>query len=251
MNCRAWPGRRLPSAWLILVAGACGPVTPGREPLLVFAAASLTRPFAELEAAFESRHAGVDVQCNLAGTPQLALQIESGARADLFAAADTVQLQRLVAGGHTVGDPQVFARNRLAIVVAPGNPRGITGLADLSRADLAVALCGPDVPAGRYARQALAAAGITVRSRSDEPNVKALVAKVQMGELDAGIVYATDITGAGVGAVAIADAAQVSAEYPIVVCKAGANRAAAGAFVAFIRSADGQQILGRAGFLPP
>ncbi|MBK8095929.1 MAG: molybdate ABC transporter substrate-binding protein [Planctomycetes bacterium] len=251
MNARALVHRGAFLGWLVLGTAACGRSAAPADRLLVFAAASLTAPFAEIESAFESRHAGIDVQCNLAGTPQLALQIETGAPADVFAAADPIQMQRVVAAGHAAGAPQVFARNRLAIAVAAGNPRGVSGLADLVRADLAIALCGPDVPAGRYARQVLTAAGLVVHSRSDEPSVNALVAKIRLGELDAGIVYATDVAAAGLGAVAITEARPVIAEYPIVVCKSAPNAAAAAAFVAFVRSPEGQRILGRFGFAPP
>ncbi|MGB3967903.1 MAG: molybdate ABC transporter substrate-binding protein [Planctomycetota bacterium] len=217
----------------------------------MFAASSLAAPFAAIELAFEAANPGVDVQCSFAGTPQLVLQLREGAAADVFASADTVNMARVVAGGLATGEPRRFARNRLAIAVAAGNPRGIRGLADLARSDLRVALCGPEVPAGRYARQAIGHAGITVQSLSDEPSVGALLGKVRLGELDAGIVYATDCSSSGVAAVAIADELQVVVEYPIVPCRAGANAAAAGAFVAFVLSPAGQRTLAGFGFLAP
>jgi molybdate transport system substrate-binding protein len=217
----------------------------------VFAAASLTVPFTELEQRFETGNPGIDVQCNFAGTPQLMLQIAEGAAVDVFAAADEASMQRVAQQGHAHSPPRLFARNRLAIVVPAGNPRRITSLADLAQNGLKVALCGPEVPAGRYARQALASAKVTVPSVSDEPSVKALVAKVQLGELDAGIVYATDCTANGVAGVAIADTFQVSATYPIAVCNTGANTAVATAFVDFVLSPVGREVLARHGFAPP
>lgn len=242
---------RASTAVLAALAGACGNGRAAPAPLLVFAAASLTAPFGEIERAFEERHPDVDVQCNFAGSPQLVLQIEEGARVDVFASADAANMAKVVADGKAAGEPRRFARNRLAIVVEEGNPLGIRGLADLARDDRKVALCGPEVPAGRYARQALEKAKLTVASKSDEPSVKALVAKVQLGELDAGVVYVTDCRTKGVEAVAIADEYQVVADYPIVACTASANRAGAGAFVDFVLSPDGQRLLAGFGFTAP
>ncbi len=221
-----------------------------RRPLRVFAAASLAAPFTALEQAFEASHPGLDVQCNFAGSPQLVLQIEQGAAADVFAAADVVNMAKVQASGNAVGEPRRFARNRLAIVVAAGNPRAIQGLGDLARDGCKVALCGPEVPAGRYARQALAKAKVAVRSLSDEPNVHALVTKVRLGELDAGIVFQTDCTATGIAAVAIAAEHQVVADYPITTLTAAAAVEAA-AFVDFVLSPSGQQVLAAHGFQAP
>lgn len=228
----------------------CGGAQAART-TMVFAAASLTAPFEELVTAFERDHPGVDVRLQCAGTPQLVLQLCEGARADVFAAADEANMQRVVAAGLTAGEPQAFARNRLAIVVAAGNPKAVRDLADLARADLRVALCAPAVPAGRYARQALAKAGIEPASVSDEPSVKAVVSKVQLGELDAGIVYRTDVRGAGVTGVGIAAAHDVVAVYPIVALASGHDAALGAEFVQFVRSAEGQRILAGFGFLAP
>jgi molybdate transport system substrate-binding protein len=255
MSLRLRPARLLTSLVCCVVASACGqPETAApaaRKPLLVFAAASLTAPFGAIETAFEAQHPDVDVQCNFGGSPQLVLQITEGAAADVFTSADTANMQKLVTAGKVVGEPQRFARNRLAIVVKAGNPLGIKGLTDLIRAGVKVALCGPEIPAGRYARQALEKAKLSVVSLSDEPNVKALVAKVLLGELDAGVAYITDGRQKGVEAVAIADEFQVVAEYPIAACKAGANAAAASAFVDFVLSPAGQRLLAEFGFAAP
>ncbi|MBK8975030.1 MAG: molybdate ABC transporter substrate-binding protein [Planctomycetes bacterium] len=254
MTGRAVAGR---CAWLcaapLLVAMACGHAGPERATALVFAAASLTASFEALAGEFERRHPGSDIELHFDGTPRLALQLREGAPADVFASADRTNMQRVVDTGTAIGEPVVFATNRLAIVTQRGNPHGIRGLADLARADLRVVLCGPEVPAGRYAREALAKAGVAVRSVSDEPSVKAVVSKVALGEVDAGIVYATDATGAAapVEAVALPGEHDVVASYPIVLLTAGRDRATGAAFLEFVRSADGQAILGRFGFSPP
>lgn len=234
------------------LVGCGGDTTAGaRRRLVVFAASSLTASFEALATEFERRHDGVDVDLHFAGTPQLVLQLREGAPADVFAAADTTNMQKVVDGGLAAGAPVTFAHNGLAIVVPAGNPRGIASLADLANPDLRVALCGPEVPAGRYARQALAAAGVEVRSRSDEPNVKALVGKVRLGELDAGIVYRTDTRDPGVAGVAVAAAHDVVATYPMVAVARAAAPDLAAAWIAFVRSADGVRVLAEFGFQAP
>lgn len=219
----------------------------------VFAAASLTAAFSDMARAFEAQHAACRVALHFAGSPQLVLQLREGAAADVFAAADAITMQRVVATGRVADKPLVFARNRLAIAVGSGNARGIRGLADLARPDVKVALCAPEVPAGHYARQVLAKAGVVVRSLSDEANVKALVAKVQLGELDAAIVYATDVRADGVEGIELDPAHDVLADYPIAALGAGGAEAPAGAiaFVTFVRSDGGRAILRRHGFLLP
>lgn len=220
---------------------------------MVFAAASLTAAFEELAGEFEAAQAGAEVQLHFAGTPQLVMQVREGAPADVFAAADEVQMAKLVESGAVSGAPRVFARNRLTIVTAEGNPHGISGLADLARPGLKVLLCAPEVPAGRSARQALERAGLTVHSVSDEPSVKAVVSKLALGEVDAGIAFVTDaIPAAGdVDAVPIPDEHNVIGLYPIAVLSAGENAAAGQAFAGFVLSPAGQSILHRHGFLPP
>jgi molybdate transport system substrate-binding protein len=234
-----------------IVSGvACGGTRAART-TMVFAAASLTAPFEALAKEFERQHAGVEVQLQGAGTPQLVLQLREGAHADVFASADETNMQRVVAAGLTAGVPQTFARNRLAIVVAAGNPQSIHALADLPRAGLRVALCAAEVPAGRYARQALAKAGVALLPVSDEPSVKAVVSKVQLGELDAGIVYRTDVRVAGVAEVAIDPAHDVVAVYPIVVSANGREPLLGAEFVRFVQSGEGQRLLAGFGFLSP
>lgn len=232
---------------LLLLAACTRSVEP---PLRVFAAASLTTAFLELSQAFTAAHSGVAVDLHFAGSPQLVLQLREGAAADVFAAADTWNMQKVQDAGLVAGEPIEFARNGLAIGVRDGNPRGIRGLACLARTDLVVALCGPEVPAGRYAREALAKAGVAVRSVSDEPSVKAVVTKLQLGEIDAGIVYVTDLLQPGLAAVRVDAAHDVVASYPLARLRRSHHPKSA-EFLAFVRGDTGRAILQRHGFQLP
>ena len=216
----------------------------------VFAAASLTAAFDELGPRFTAANGGTKVTFNFAGSQALATQIQQGAPADVFASADTTSMDKVKG---LVGDPQVFARNLLAIVVEDGNPRGIKGLEDLANPELKVVLAAPDVPAGRYAAEILGRAGVTVKPVSQEDNVKAVVTKVSLGEADAGVVYVTDVTAGGdkVEGVDIPAEQNVTATYPIATVKASKASDQARAFVDLVRSPAGQQVLNGYGFLPP
>jgi molybdate transport system substrate-binding protein len=217
----------------------------------VFAAASLSDSFKALGAYFQGVNPGVTVQFNFGGTPTLVTQIEQGASADVFASADTTNMDKLKGDGYTTGTPQVFAHNQLEIVVAPGNPRAITGLADLAKPGVIYISEGPTVPAGKYALQALAKAGVTVTPRSLETDVKSVVGKIELGEADAGIVYKTDVSAASgkVQGVPIPDAYNVVATYPLVAVKGTNNSAVGNAFIAYVLSAKGQSTLQSFGFL--
>jgi molybdate transport system substrate-binding protein len=216
----------------------------------VFAAASLTAAFNQLGPQFTAANGGTKVTFNFAGSQALATQIQQGAPADVFASADTTNMDKVK---DLVGTPQVFASNQLQIVVEKGNPKGVKGLGDLASGDLKVVLAAPEVPAGRYAQQALDQAGIIVKPVSQEDNVKAVVTKVSLGEADAGIVYTTDVTAGGdtVDGVDIPADQNVTATYPIATVKAGTNQAKAQAFMDLVLSSKGQQVLERYGFLPP
>ena len=231
--------------------GRSGGTAASHTRLRVFAASSLTGVFASLCVKFQDMHPGTLCELHCAGSPQLVLQLREGAAADVFAAADVPNMQKVQDSGAVAGQPVEFARNQLAIVVRAGNGKQVQGLADLGRADLKVALCAPDVPAGKYARQALQAQRLAVRSVSDEPSVKAVVSKVQLGELDAGIVYTTDCRVPGVEAIVIPSAQNVVASYPIAVLQRGGNRDGGEAFVAFVRGEAGRTILQQHGFVLP
>ena len=215
----------------------------------VFAAASLTAAFTELGRRYTAAQ-GTKVTFNFAGSQALATQIGQGAPADVFASAD---LDNMAKVKDLVGTPQSFASNRLAIVVEQGNPRGIRTLDDLAGGDVKVVLAAREVPAGRYAKQVLDRAGVKVTPVSQEDNVKAVVAKVSLGEADAGIVYVTDVRAGGdkVEGVDIPREQNVVATYPIATVKAGKAQDAAQAFMDLVLSGQGQQVLHRYGFLPP
>jgi molybdate transport system substrate-binding protein len=245
-----------------LVLAACGndnaassSITTSPSPLTgtlsVFAAASLTEAFSDEQAALVHRHPGLHRTYNFAGSQALVQQITQGASADVFASADEKNMQKLVDAG-LVETPRVFARNKLEILVASGNPKHITGLGDLARSDLIVVLADPSVPAGAYSQRALSKAGVAAKPKSLELDVKAAAAKVISGEADAAIVYVTDVTAAATRAtgVPIPDEQNAIATYPIAVVRAAKNHAAAVAFVAELLSGSGQRVLTARGFLP-
>lgn len=227
-------------------AAVTSPVTA--KPVTVFAAASLKEALTEIGAAYERTHPGAKVTLSFAGSQALVAQVQQGAPADLLATADTASAQSVAK--ELAGAAQVIARNQLAIITAPGNPLKIARLADLAKRSVKVVLAGPTVPAGKAARKALSAAGVTVKEVSDEPDVRAVVAKVRLGEADAGIAYATDVQ-ASKGAVAGVTLPGISNSYPAAVLSGAAHAATARDLLAFLLSPDGQAILASYGFLPP
>jgi molybdate transport system substrate-binding protein len=254
-------GRRLLAVGTILLAGlaaACGPQgsTAGDEtasgPAMVLAAASLTESFGALEAEFEKRFPESQIEVSYGSSSALATQIENGAPADVFASADMQNMQRVHAAG-LVDQPRPFAANTLQIVVPAGNPKQITGLADLGKPDLVIAMAAPAVPAGRVAAETFGRAGLPIPESSQEPDVKAVLHRVVLGEADAGLVWTTDVLAAGstVQGIAIPAALGGQTTYPIAQVKAGTGGTAGAAFIDFILSDTGQQILQRHGFKPP
>jgi molybdate transport system substrate-binding protein len=223
-----------------------------RGDIQVFAAASLTASFNALGIAFHKANPGVGVNFNYAGTPTLVTQIEQGAPADVFASADSTNMDKLTADGFAMGSSQVFAHNQLEIAVAPGNPKGINGLADLAKSGLIYISEGPPVPAGKYSLQALASAGVKVTPKSLETSVSAVISKIELGEADAGIVYTTDIKAAGskVQGVPIPAANNVIATYPIAAVKGTKSSDVDRAFIDYVLSPTGQSTLASFGFLP-
>ena len=226
-------------------AGAGGSIT-------VSAAASLTAPFTTIGEDFMAANPGTEVTFNFDSSGTLSKQILEGAPADLFASADQANMAKLTDADLIAGEPEVFARNQLAIVVKKGNPRNIETLADLATAGT-LSLCGSEVPCGRYADEILAGAGVTIPADviTRGQNVKATLAAVAEGDADAGIVYRTDITGDSVEAVVIPSADNAVATYPIGVLRASADRATAEAFMAYVLSDEGRAVLEAAGFLAP
>lgn len=229
---------------------ACGLGVEGE--LRVSAAASLTDAFAEVESAFEAANPDVDVVLNLGSSSSLRVQILEGAPADVFASANLSNMDQVVAAAEAEGG-EIFVTNLLQIAVPAGNPAGVSGLQDFANEELLIGLCVEDVPCGDFGRQALENAGVTPAIDTNEPDVRALLTKIEAGELDAGIVYVTDVLSApgAVEGVDIPEEFNVVAEYPIAALVNAPNPAAAAAFVEFVLSGEGQAILARYGFESP
>ena len=241
------------------------PAEPAPSVINVFAAASLTDAFGEIGRTFERRHPEMTVQFNFAGSQQLALQMEEGAPADVFASADQRWMDYVKDKELIEGEAPVFARNRLVVIVPKTNPARIGALADLMRQGTKIVLAAEAVPVGKYSREVVRKlaeaqgypAGydrrVLANVVSQEENVKSVVAKVQLGEADAGMVYRSDVTptvARYLRLFEIPDESNVIAEYPIGVVKSSRHPEAAQAFVELVRSDEGQRILQQHGFLP-
>jgi molybdate transport system substrate-binding protein len=218
----------------------------------VFAAASLTDAFTDVATAFADEHPGVSVELNFGGSSSLREQILGGAPADVFASADESNMDEVVEAGE-VEQSATFATNGLQIVVPVGNPAGVTGLEDLARSDLLIGLCAEEVPCGELGRRAFEAADVTPSPDTEEPDVRALLGKVEVGELDAGLVYVTDVVSAGdrVEGIDIPAEVDVVATYPIGRISSSENPAVASAFIEFVLGDTGQAILRDSGFERP
>jgi molybdate transport system substrate-binding protein len=219
----------------------------------VFAASSLKEAFGTLGRDFETANPGLQVTLNFGASSALAQSITQGAPADVFASASPATMKTVTSAGDAAGEPTVFVRNTLRIAVPKGNPGKVTGLADFGRENLKIALCATQVPCGAAAVKVFAAAGVTPRPDTYEQDVKATLSKVTLGEVDAALVYRTDVLAAGdkVEGLEFPEAAKAVNDYPLVVLKKAPNEAAAKAFVAFVSSAHGKQVLSAAGFDTP
>lgn len=219
----------------------------------VFAAASLKQAFTEIGAELEKAHPGVAVTFNFAGSSDLVAQLQQGAPADVFASADTTNMDKATADSLTAAAPVDFASNTLEIAVPPGNPARITSLADLARPGVKVVVCAPAVPCGAAAATVEAAAKVDLRPVSEEPSVTDVLGKVTTQEADAGLVYVTDVRGAGdkVEGVAFPESSSAVNTYPIATLTASRNAAAARAFVEAVTGEAGQRVLAAAGFGRP
>ena len=232
-------------------AGNDRPAGLGR--ITVLAASSLTEAFGELGDRLEEQHPGTTVRFSFAASSELATQITSGAPADVFASASPATMDQVVQAGDAGGDPAVFVRNRLEIAVPAGNPAGVDGLADFADEGLTIALCAPEVPCGAAAETAFAAAGVTPKPDTLEPDVKATLAKVSLGEVDAALVYRTDVNAAGddVEGIDFPESADAVNDYPVVALAEAPNTKGAKAFVDLVHSEEGRSVLEAAGFELP
>jgi molybdate transport system substrate-binding protein len=256
----------------LVLATPLAPVRPARAAaaktttLTVFAAASLTDAFGDLAHRFETAHPGVAVRLSFAGSQQLEAQLAQGARADVFASADTHWMDVARSDSLVDGEASLFAGNRLTVVLPSSNPARIDHLDQLARPGVKLVMCAATVPAGRYGRdlltrlETLPACGPGWSNRvlanvvSEEDNVRAVVGKVALGEADAGIVYRTDVTASVrrvTRTVSVPDSLNVTAVYPIAALKDAPAGELGHAFVAYVCSPEGQRVLAGYGFLPP
>jgi molybdate transport system substrate-binding protein len=249
--------------------GAAAAATPSPVPsvtdeVTVFAAASLTDAFNEIGAEFTRANPRATVKFNFAASTALRTQLEQGAKADVYASADQVQMDNARKAGVIDGGDRLFVKNKLVVIYPTGNPGKITTVKDLANPGLKLVLTDKNVPIGAYARTALEKMSadaqfgtdfgrkVLANLKSEEANVRAVVTKVQLGEADAGIVYASDVTPAiskDVTAILIPDQFNTTATYPIAMVKDAPNKAAAQAFIQYVRSAPGQAILKKWNFI--
>jgi molybdate transport system substrate-binding protein len=221
--------------------------------IMVFAAASLKQTFTDIGEQFKTDNPGVSVEFSFAGSSDLVTQLTQGAPADVFASADTKNMDKAVQAGLLAGGPVNFATNTLTIAVAPGNPNKIASFKDLTQQGLNVVVCAPQVPCGSATQSVEKATGVTLNPVSEESSVTDVLNKVTTGEADAGLVYVTDVKGAGdkVAVVAFPEAAGAVNTYPIAVLKESKNPEFARNFVDLVTGESGQKVLSAAGFAKP
>ena len=249
------------TAVLLLAAplSACGSDDPGSAPdssgtrLTVFAASSLTATFTELGERFEASHPGVQVSFSFAGSSDLVAQIDQGAPADVFASADTANMDKAVAAGAVDGRPVDFATNTLEIAVPPDNPAGVTSLQDLTRPATKVVVCAPEVPCGAATEKVERAAKVDIEPVSEEQAVTDVLTKVQSGEADAGLVYVTDVQAAGdrVRGIEFPESSSAVNTYPIAALSESRQAELAQEFVSVVTGDEGRSVLADAGFGAP
>ena len=247
--------RRLALAVLVpLLLVGCGRGTQGAPTgtVTVFAAASLSTAFPRLVERFEREHPGTDVTVSFGSSSALAQQILSGAPADVFASAAAGPMAQVVDAGQAEA-PRPFARNTAAIAVARQSANRVRRLQDLGAPGVKVALCQPEVPCGALAAQVLDRSGVAVTPVTRGLDVRAVLALVRSGEVDAGIVYATDVRSAGddVRSVAVPPESSASTTYPVAAVRTARDPALARAFVDAVLSPAGQRVLAEEGFTAP
>jgi molybdate transport system substrate-binding protein len=244
---------RLLAVFCMLLISGCGSTEQPAGKIVVFAAASLKKSFTDIGEQFKTENPGTSVEFSFAGSSDLVTQLTQGAQAEVFASADTKNMDKATRAGLLAGDPVPFASNTLTIVVAPGNPKKLASFTDLTQPDLTVVLCAPQVPCGSATKTVERATGVTLAPVSEESSVSDVLNKVTTGQADAGLVYVTDAIGAGdkVTAVQFPEAAGAANTYPIAVLKAAKNPELARKFVDLVAGDSGQKILTAAGFAKP
>ena len=221
--------------------------------IIVAAAASLKKSFTDIGEQFKTENPGASVEFSFAGSSDLVTQLTQGAPADVFASADTKNMDKAAQAGLLAGDPVNFASNTLTIAVAPANPKKIASFKDLTQPGLNVVVCAPQVPCGSATQKVEKATGVKLNPVSEESSVSDVLNKVTTGQADAGLVYVTDAIGAGdkVASVALPEAAGAVNTYPIAVLKESKNPQLARKFVDLVTGASGQKVLSAAGFAKP
>jgi molybdate transport system substrate-binding protein len=240
---------------LLLLSGCNSTEQPAASntKIVVFAAASLKKTFTDLGAQFKTQNPGSSVEFSFAGSADLVTQLTQGAQADVFASADTKNMDKAAQAGLLTGNPVNFASNTLTIAVAPGNPKKITSFEDLTRQGLNVVVCAPQVPCGSATQKVEQATGVKLNPVSEESAVTDVLNKVETGQADAGLVYVTDAKGAGdkVAEVPFPEAAGAVNTYPIAVLKQSTSQELARKFVDLVTGEVGQKALAAAGFAKP
>jgi molybdate transport system substrate-binding protein len=240
---------------VVLISGCDSSEQPaaGNTRITVFAAASLKKTFTDIGEQFKTENPGFSVEFSFAGSSDLVTQLTQGAEADVFASADTKNMDKAAQAGLLAGDPVNFASNTLIIAVAPGNPKKIASFKDLTRQGLNVVVCAPQVPCGSATQKVEQATGVTLKPVSEESSVSDVLNKVTSGQADAGLVYVTDAKGAGdkVAVVAFPEAVGAVNTYPIAVLKDSKNPELARKFVDLVTGESGQKVLSAAGFAKP
>jgi molybdate transport system substrate-binding protein len=242
-----------PSATSTSAPSAEGAASRLSGEITVFAAASLTGTFTELAENFEAAHPETTIALNFAGSSDLVTQITEGAPADVFASADTTNIEKLADADLVSGEPVDFATNVLTIAVPRGNPADVANFADLAGADVKTVVCAPQVPCGAATEAVESATGVALRPVSEESSVTDVLGKVTSGEADAGLVYVTDVAAAGDGVEGIAfdESAEAVNTYPIARVSESANAELGAAFIDYVSGPDGQRVLAAAGFGAP
>jgi molybdate transport system substrate-binding protein len=241
------------SSGISAASSAAASATAGTTSITVFAAASLQGAFTQIGKQFEAAHHGARVTFSFGPSSGLATQIINGAPADVFASAAPANMTQVVKAGETLNSPSNFAKNKMEVAVPPGNPAGVTSVNNLSKSAVKVALCQPQVPCGVVARDVFKNAGITVKPVTLQPDVKSVLTQVELGNVDAGMVYVTDVQAAGskVKGVKVPSGDNASTLYPIATLKGASDKSVANEFVAYVMGPQGEHVLAMDGFEKP